>query len=149
MKRISVLALLVISMTSAFGQSANNSSYKATLKKMLEVAGTETTFKAAIKQMFGMFKQQNTKVPENVWAEFEAEFSKTSISDLVNMLEPVYAKHMTEADLNKIIEFYQTPVGKKYAEKTPFILQESMQVGQTWGMQMGQKFQEKLKEKGY
>jgi hypothetical protein len=49
----------------------------------------------------------------------------------------------------KIIEFYQTPVGKKYAEKTPLIMQESMQVGQQWGMKIGQEFQNKLQEQGY
>lgn len=116
---------------------------------MLSVAGTEETFKVAIKQMFGMFKQQKANVPETVWSEFEQEFSKTSMDELVNMLAPVYNEHMTEADLAKMIEFYETPVGKKYAEKTPLIMQASMQVGQEWGMKMGREFQEKLKEKGY
>jgi uncharacterized protein len=83
------------------------------------------------------------------WSGFEKEFSKTSMDELVDMLAPVYQKHMTENDLKKIIEFYQTPVGKKYAEKTPVIMQESMQVGQQWGMKMGQAFQDKLKARGY
>ena len=71
------------------------------------------------------------------------------MDELADMLAPVYEKHMTENDLKKIIEFYQTPVGKKYAEKTPLITQESMQVGQQWGMRIGQKVMERLKEKGY
>lgn len=139
--------ILGISICSATAQISD--SYKATLKKMLSVAGTEETFKVAIKQMFGMFKQQKADVPEAVWSDFEQEFSQTSMDELVNMLAPVYHKHMTEEDLAKMIEFYETPVGKKYAEKTPLIMQESMQVGQEWGMKMGQQFQEKLKEKGY
>jgi hypothetical protein len=79
----------------------------------------------------------------------EKEFLKTSLDDLVDMLVPVYSKHLTLDDLQKIIDFYQTPAGKKYAEKTPLIMQESMQIGQQWGMKIGQKFQEKLQEKGY
>lgn len=145
-KIIVVISILIISLGVTYGQV---DSYKVTLKNMLEVAGTETSFKVVIKQMFDMFKQQKTNVPDSIWVEFEKEFSKTSIDDLVDMLSPVYQKHMTENDLMKIIEFYQTPVGRKYAEKTPFIMQESMQVGQQWGMKIGQKFQEKLKEKGY
>jgi hypothetical protein len=145
-KLIVVVSVLIISLGETFGQV---DSYKVTLKKMLEVAGTETTFKVAIKQMFDMFKQQKTNVPDSIWVEFEKEFSKTSMNDLVDMLSPVYQKHMTETDLMKIIEFYQTPFGRKYAEKTPFIMQESMQVGQQWGMKIGQTFQDKLKEQGY
>ncbi len=142
-----MISIIMISLSSAFGQG--DGSYKVTLKKMLEAAGTEGSFKMAVTQMIGMFKQQKTNVPDSIWTDFEKEFSKTSMDNLTEMLSPVYQKHMTENDLKKIIEFYQTPVGKKYAEKTPLIMQESMQVGQQWGMEMGQKFQEKLKEKGY
>ena len=145
-KSIFVISILIVSLGQTFGQA---DSYKVTLKKMLYVAGTEASFKVAIKQMFDMFKQQTTNVPDSIWVELEKEFSKTSMDELVDMLSPTYQKHMTEADLKKIIGFYQTPVGKKYAEKTPFIMQESMQVGQQWGMKIGQKFQERLKEKGY
>jgi len=145
-KIIVVIPILIISFGETFGQVDG---YKATLKTMLEVAGTETTFKVAIKQMFDMFKQQKTNVPDSIWVEFEKEFSKTSMDDLVEMLSSTYQKHMTEADLMKIIEFYRTPVGRKYAEKMPFIMQESMQVGQQWGRKIGLEFQEKLKEKGY
>ena len=77
------------------------------------------------------------------------EFLNTSLDDLVEMLVPVYSKYMTQGDLEKLIEFYQTPVGKKYAKSTPMITQESMQVGQQWGMKIGQEFEKKMKEKGY
>ena len=148
MKRaILVISILVVSISSTFGQVDN--SYKSTLKKMLQVAGSEETFNTAIKQMFSMYKQQKTNVPDSIWVDLEQEMSKTSIDDLVNMILPVYQKYLTEADLNGIIEFYQTPIGKKYAEKTPLIMQESIQVGQQWGMEIGKKFEDKLKKKGY
>lgn len=47
-------------------------------------------------------------------------------------MAPVYEKHLTEADLNEVIKFYNSPVGKKLAGKTPAITQESMAAGQTW-----------------
>jgi hypothetical protein len=145
-KLIIIISILTIPLGETFAQA---DSYKVTLKKMLEVAGSEASFKAAIKQMFDMFKQQKADVPDSFWDEAEKEFSQTSMDELVGMLSPVYQKYMTEEDLKKIIEFYQTPVGKKYAEKTPLIMQESMQVGQQWGMKIGQRVQERLKEKGY
>jgi uncharacterized protein len=148
MKKLILLALFIAMHTIQLSAQPENS-YKATLKKMLEVAGSGESFKAAINQMFTMFKQQESAVPDSVWASMEGEFLNTSMDELVDMLTPVYQSHITESDLTKIIEFYQTPVGKKFAEKTPLIMQESMQVGQQWGMKIGNAFQEKLKAKGY
>jgi hypothetical protein len=71
------------------------------------------------------------------------------MDDLVTLLAPVYEKHLTEADLNEVIKFYNTPAGKKLAQKNPAIMQDSMVAGQTWGMKVAEKVQAKLKEKGY
>ncbi|TDE17554.1 DUF2059 domain-containing protein [Dyadobacter psychrotolerans] len=148
MKKItSILTLFILSTAFTFGQSSP--AYTEKLKTMFEVSGSAVSYKAAIKQMFLMFKKQKPSVPEDVWTEFEAEFLKTSLDDLVVMLEPVYAKHLTIEDLNQLITFYETPTGRKFAKKTPMIMTESMQVGQQWGTKIGKEFQEKLKVKGY
>ena len=148
MKKIA--GIIVISLfTTTFSFSQSSPAYSAKIKTMFEVSGTAVSYKAAIKQMFTMLKQQKSNVPDSVWVEFEGEFMNTSLDDLVSMLEPVYAKHLSLDDLNQMIAFYQTPIGKKFAEKTPMITTESMQVGQQWGMKIGREFQEKLKAKGY
>lgn len=139
--------MLVIS-TGCSLYSQPSSEYNSTLKKMFEVSGSEDVYKTVIKQVIGMFKQ-NKNVPEEIWVSLEKEFLLTSLNDMVEMLTPVYEKHLNQTDLEKLIEFYQSPVGKKFADKTPLIMQESMQVGQQWGMKIGQDFQIKLKEKGY
>jgi hypothetical protein len=146
-KVIVVISILAISIGSSFGQIDNN--YKSTLKKMLEVAGSESIFKASIKEIIVMFKQEETNVPDSIWSDLEKEYLKTLFNDLVDMLSPVYQKYLTETDLEKIIEFYQTPVGKKYAEYTSLSMQESMQIAQQWGKKIFQLFVDKLKEKGY
>ena len=131
------------------GVQAQSKTYPTTLKKYLEVSGSLQAFKTAITQMMGSFKGMYTSVPDDVWTEFEKEFSTTSMDDLVTLLAPVYEKHLTETDLNEVIKFYGTPTGKKLAEKTPGIMQDSMSAGQTWGMKIAEKVQAKLKEKGY
>lgn len=116
---------------------------------MFKVSGTEETYHTVIQQMFGMFKQQYPQVEEEIWDEFEKEFSKTSLDDLTEMLVPVYNKYLTIEDLEAMIEFYSTPTGKKFARNTPMITQESMQIGQEWGLKMGEDFIKKMQEKGY
>ena len=146
-KKFLTLSVLIFVSLTVFGQV--DKEYSKTLKKMFEVSGTEESYQAVIKQMFTMFKQQYSDVETDVWVAFEKEFSKTSLNDLTEMLVPVYSKYMTIEDVKELIKFYETPVGKKFAKNTPLIMQESMQVGQEWGMKIGQEFEKKMKEKGY
>ncbi len=146
MKRVIILVVVCLSCVYGHAQSPE---YASRLKTMLRLSGGEQTFQAAIDQMMSMVKQNNASVPEEIWAEMETEFKKTSIDDLVTKLVPIYSQHLTLEDLNGLIEFYKTPVGKKFAEKTPLITQQSIQVGQQWGMEVGQKIVNKIKEEGY
>ncbi len=146
-KVLTIVSFLVLLSVSTYGQV--DTEYSKTLKKMFEVSGTEESYQAVIKQMYTMFKQQYTGVEVDLWNELEKEFSQTSMNDLTEMLAPVYSKYMTKEDLEEFIKFYQTPVGKKFAKNTPFIMQESMQIGQQWGMKIGENFKNKMKEKGY
>ena len=146
-KIFTVLSFLVLLTFSSFGQIDRK--YSKTLKKMFEVSGTEESYQMAIKQMVTMFKQEHTEVNSDIWDELEEEFLKTSINDLTEMLVPVYSKYLTKEDLEELIEFYQSPVGKKFSENTPLIMQESMVIGQEWGRKMGEDFVEKMKKKGY
>jgi len=115
----------------------------------MEKAGTEAIYKAAIKQMVINFKSQKTDVPSEFWDSLQAELLKSSVNVLIMKLSPVYKKYFNTDDLKEIISFYSTPIGKKLAEKSPFITQEAMEIGKQWGMEMGQKIMEKLKEKGF
>jgi hypothetical protein len=144
-KTVTFLTFFVLSTSVCFSQTSTE--YKTALKKMMVVSGAENTYKVVIDQMISAFKAQKSNIPEEFWTEMGTEMVKTSMTDLVDMLAPVYEKHLTLADINDLIAFYQSPIGKKFAEKTPFITQESMQVGQQWGMKLGQKIVDKLKEK--
>lgn len=148
MKKISIIfSFLLLTSFLSFGQ--DSPTYRETLRKMMEVSGSEATYKAAISQMVTMFKQQKSSVPNEFWNEFEQAATKNVSEDLLNMLLPVYQRHLAETEIKDIIRFYQSPAGKKFAEKSPLIMQESMQIGQQWGMKIGQELEKKLKEKGY
>jgi uncharacterized protein len=147
MKKICFLGLLLAFYQLTIAQT--DEKYKETIIKLFQVSHTEQTYEVAIKQMFSMFRQQQTNVPAEIWDDLEKEMNKTSMNDLISMLVPIYSKHLKIDDLNELIKFYESPIGQKYAEKNPLIVQESMQVGQQWGQKIGMEFMNKLKEKGY
>lgn len=153
MKRILLLLVLSLCLWSVADakapQNQPSKEYIETLKKMITISGADATFKVMIPQMFAMMKQQLPNVPADFWESAEKEIMKTILDDIVNMLAPVYNKHLTQDDLKGIIQFYETPVGKKMAAAQPYIMSDSMKVGQQWGMQIAMKIQGMLKEKGY
>lgn len=146
-RKLITLTLILFAYSTAFSQE--DEAYSKTLKQMFAVSGAEGSYKAVINQFTTMFRQKYPDVDSKVWDEFEKEFSKASMDDLADMLVPTYKKYMTIDDLKELIKFYETPVGKKYAQYVPNIMQESMQVGQEWGMKIGQQLEERMKEKGY
>lgn len=147
MRKIALSLLLVLSTTFVFSQ--DSSTYEASLKKMIQVSGSESAYKGIVKQMISMVRQQQSNVPAEFWDEFATEMNKDVVNQLATMMSPIYQKHLTEADLKAVIAFYETPAGKKFAEKTPLITQESMVIGQEWGKQISARVIEKLKDKGY
>ncbi|MET1055074.1 MAG: DUF2059 domain-containing protein [Pedobacter sp.] len=145
-KSILTLCLALIAFLS-FGQ--DNDKYKSSLKNLLQISGSEAAYKGVLVQMVTMFKQQQPNVPAEFWDEFGVEANKDISNQLLTLMLPIYQKHLTETDLLDIIAFYQTPAGKKFAEKSPLITQEAMVAGQEWGRQLGQKAVDNLKAKGY
>ena len=149
MKKLLVIVLLFFTGVSTLNAQAQPDAYTETLREMMKVSGSLESFHAAIDQIFTMYKQEKTAVPDKFWDTMKAEFDSTSINDLTEMLTPVYKKRMSIEDLRAIIAFYNTPVGKKFAKETPGIMQESMQIGREWGMRIGKEMVSKLQENGY
>ncbi|MCL6273533.1 DUF2059 domain-containing protein [Muricauda sp. 2012CJ35-5] len=129
--------------------NAQDQTYEGTLQNLFEKNGSYETFQVVVVQLFDMYRQNYNDVDTETWDKLEQEFKNTSMSDLVSLLTPVYEKYLTQEDLQIMINFYDSPTGKKYAKYTPTISQESMAIGQEWGLQIGQKVLQRLEEEGF
>lgn len=146
MKRFfATLMCVLLFALSTFGQS--DKEYSKTLKKLFEVSGTEKTYEVVIKQLIEIYRDNYGSIDQKFLDEMEKEFLNTSINDLVEMLTPIYKEYLTLEDLEGIIAFYESPVGKKYVDNLPFITEESMKVGKEWGQEIAEKIIEKMEKK--
>ena len=68
---------------------------------------------------------------------FEKFHSKVDSNQLIALIAPVYDKYYTHAEIKSLIQFYESPVGKKVAATMPKVLAESQQAGGQWGRQIG------------
>lgn len=143
MKKISITLLLCGFLTCGFSQSVTKTD---NIKKLLELTGSGKLGVQVGQSMIGSFKNNYPNVPEAFWNDFLKEFNSDV---LINMIIPIYDKFYSESDIKELTEFYQSPLGKKMIATMPQIAQESMQVGQAWGKEMGEKVFANLKEKGF
>ena len=69
---------------------------------------------------------------------FLAKFrSKTDPQHLVDMAVPIYDKHLSHEEIKGLIDFYQTPLGKKTITELPAITSEMQAKGREWGESVG------------
>ncbi|MGA2509568.1 MAG: DUF2059 domain-containing protein [Candidatus Acidiferrales bacterium] len=94
----------------------------------------KSTMDAVSKQMRQMMHDQLQKTPnlppdaeEQMNKMYDKMMQKMPIDDLLQAMEPVYAKHFTKGDVDSMIAFYASPTGKKMLAEMPAITQEAMQ----------------------
>lgn len=74
-------------------------------------------------------------VPEANQKAFKKDLMN-SMGDLYQKMAKVYMESFSEAEIDEILAFYDTPVGKKMVAETPKLTQKAMEIGQVWGMEL-------------
>ena len=142
MKKIVFTVIFLALFTLSQGQTSK----EVQIRKLLELSGSGKIGAQVGQNMIGLFKKKHAEVPEEFWTEVLNEFNSDAIIDMVI---PIYDKYYTESEINELIVFYNSEIGKKMIATMPSVVQESMQAGQVWGKELAFKIVEKLKNKNY
>jgi len=140
--KFKVLLVAVMLSSPVFALDKNSGHYKAAVS-LMDAADATTMLRQARKQMQVMLgdrmDQLETKIPENKVEEFETY--KRNVSGLMrkNMrwstlkdeFAELYMDIYTESELQQLAKFYNSPVGKKFVEKTPELMGRTMQIMQS------------------
>lgn len=113
------------------------------IEKTLRLVGMDKLMGQMKTQMFTMFREKMTQVPEEYWKRAEAKFD---MAELIQLIIPVYDKYYTTEDLKALNAFYESPVGQKVLSTLPQITQESMRIGQAWGEEVGKRVEREVME---
>jgi uncharacterized protein len=92
-------------------------------------------------------KDYDTFMPQIVAA------ANARMGEFVDAIATVYAAHLTADELRQIGVFYKGPVGQKFLQNMPKIMQDSMAVGQKFGESLASdmrgKMIDELRKKGH
>lgn len=130
MKKI-LVALLFLNLSllpALHAQDTNSSHYKAA-EQMLSLMDMENVLRRSIDEMLKAQIAQNPSIApfENVMREFLMKHM--SWDSLKADTVKIYMNEFTEAELNEMNKFYQTPIGKKMVEKMPTLMGKGSELG--------------------
>jgi len=102
-------------------------------EEVLQASGVDVQFKESIEALVNQYSEQvaveKREKFKRVLNTFMAKYA--SWDNVKDSLSSIYAEAFSEAELKQLAAFYQTPLGKKLVREQPFLLQKSMQFGQT------------------
>jgi len=140
MKRIFLVLLLFSAVQFVDAQTAPTSKQTA-IRKLIAIAGGEKMVTTMIEQMIDVYKQQGLLIDAKLMDELKKEADVTSLMD---RMVPLYEKYYTEGEINQLLAFYNSPLGKKTIAVMPQLTQESMQIGAEWGQKVMERVRAKL-----
>ena len=119
---------------------------EAAIREVVRVTGGASLGAQVSASLLQQLKPAFPQVPAEVWSELEKGLDPAEMVDLV---VPIYARHFSLEELNALLEFYGSPMGKKLIQEMPAITQESMAMGGEWGRRKVQELIERLAAKGF
>ena len=145
-----VLALLIF-LASPVASQQNSTpvdpATAATIRHLLRLTGSAKLAVQGIEVMIPAQRTANPGIPAAFWDAFLARARRDTVQ-LLELLVPIYAAHLTRSELEGLVRFYETPLGRRLAEVFPLINQESIQAGQGWGATIGGQVADSLAQSG-
>ncbi|OAN53809.1 hypothetical protein A6A04_13000 [Paramagnetospirillum marisnigri] len=107
-------------------------------------------------QLLGCLAGRNPHIPREVIASVSSatkvEFD-ANLPTYLTQMEIVYASMLTDEELDAMIAFYGSDIGRRVMDKMPALMAQSTALGQVWAIQVTPKIVnrvlEALRAKGY
>ena len=110
--------------------------YKEALMKILNVSGSTAMTDSMLPQVVRMMKQISPEMDEKAMLEFTSKWQQKITNAVVEAYAPVYQQHMTLKELKQVVDFYESPIGKKYSAVAPECMKQAFPLMQKLGGEM-------------
>jgi hypothetical protein len=105
-------------------------------RRIVELSGAQAMMLSGIEMTLPAQRAQNPKIPAEFWDRFASK-ARSDAGFIVDSLAPVYARRFSKAELEQLLAFYQSPVGRHVVAEQAAIAQESQKIGMRWGTRLG------------
>ncbi|HEV7242483.1 MAG TPA: DUF2059 domain-containing protein [Thermoanaerobaculia bacterium] len=134
--RIALVACLLVSALTVSAEQKVAGAKEQKVRRLLKLIKAEAMATQMLDAMMGSMQANMQAGSDEFWQSFK---SQVKADELMELLVPVYADNLDEADIDGLIQFYESPVGQKFVSKQGIIIEQSMAVGQKWGEAVAEK----------
>lgn len=138
------VAAFVLFLSPPAGAQAIDAAFRSDIEKLLEVTGAGALglqmATLASNQIIDSMKQAQPQMPDRVVVVIKevlnAEFAKAfdATGEMHGRFVAIYARRFTHEDVQALLTFYATPVGRKMIATMPMLAQEGAAAGQEWAV---------------
>jgi hypothetical protein len=154
--KLFTLSLIVLVLVCSIGTSVSAESSRDSVEKLLLLTKqdqiinqTFEQFKPLILQQFqqmSLTKEQSQIIDKYMGKMLDVMKEEMNWDQIKGDFIQIYTSVYTEEEIQEMIKFYQSPVGRKLIEKTPLIVQQSMALSQKYVQNILPKIQELTQE---
>jgi hypothetical protein len=151
--RVYVLLLIALPLSVVWAQEPAQS---ATAEKLLLLLNTDEMVDQIFEQMkqvlvkelptMNLSQEQMPIMEKYLSKQFDLIQSEMSWEKMKDDYISVYTSTFTEEELSELVKFYESPAGRKFSEKLPMLMQQSMAIGQKQMQKILPKLQELQQE---
>lgn len=151
MKKIFTIIFITLYATTLLSQTSNqkdsiNPAKEKDIIKLLKLSGTADFAYIIIDDVIDNYKQYVQKAPPEYWDKLAVN---VDIMPFIKSIIPVYDKRFTHAEIKELINFFNSPVGNKWALALKDMNQEVMDAANKFGQQIFININKKLLKDGY
>lgn len=110
----------------SLSKKVNEDPYAAAVAKFMELTNVKATYVATLEGTYMSMKGQLNMTDAQVRG-LAVYVTDAIYDDMVQLYVPIYRKYYTLEDITQLCKFYETPLGKKYANYTPAVSREGME----------------------
>lgn len=139
---LTVLLLLLAPLASLAADPAADKA--AAIRQMMALVGVDDLAqsygKTMTEQIYQVLKTSRPELPAEALTVIRAEVDKQLLADrdkLLAQIAGIFDRNFTAAEIDELNRFYQTELGRKTVSVIPKIMQENMNIGKSWGQEVG------------
>lgn len=140
--------VLVILILFTFVSETNSQSIEEKIETLLKLDGTIQGIEDLIEQNIDSHKENNFGVSDQYWQNLLDEIKKPSITQFIKLISPVYQNKFTEAEIDGLIKFYSSDIGKQLILKRPELYHEIQMPVTEWSQNLHTIILERVKNRG-
>jgi hypothetical protein len=129
----------------SFGETSFDAKKHAKIERLIALSGSAKQFDLVMEKMYVQYRMMMPEVPAEMWTIMQEELNGKAMNELLRSMIPVYANHYTDADIEAMIDFYESEAGRRMVAKMPAMAEDIAVISAKWGQQFSMRVMERIK----